>query len=115
MSKYVILHDYQVAARKTAIYPGMGGIMGLAYTALGAANEAGEIAGEVKKMIRDDHCNLTPERQEKISNEIGDTLWYLANVATEAGLDFDLIATQNLKRLEDRAERGVIQGSGGDR
>ena len=39
-------------------------------------------------------------------------LWYAAQLATEAGLDLDEIAEDNLAKLLSRQERGVLQGSG---
>ena len=45
------MNDYQIQARKTAIYPANAKIT---YPALGLAGEAGEVADKVKKIIRDD-------------------------------------------------------------
>ena len=39
-------------------------------------------------------------------------LWYVAQLATEAGLDLDEIAEDNLAKLLSRRDRGVLQGSG---
>ena len=50
-SKPVDLSIYQAATAPTAIYPPE---HGLVYTALGLASEAGEVAGKVKKAIRDE-------------------------------------------------------------
>ena len=44
-----------------------------------------------------------------------DVLWYLSQVATEAGLDLEEIAAENLDKLFSRQERGVLRGSGDDR
>ncbi len=107
------LSDYQRRSRATAVYPGAGA--NLAYPALGLCGEAGEVAEKVKKMVRDDDGVLTEERRAALSKELGDVLWYVAQVATEAGLDLDAVAQQNLAKLASRAERGALGGSGDDR
>jgi NTP pyrophosphatase (non-canonical NTP hydrolase) len=109
----VLLSDYQTRSRVTAVYPNAGD--NLVYPTLGLAGEAGEVAEKVKKLIRDDAGVLSDERRAAIAKELGDVLWYVAQVATEAGLDLDEIAAANLEKLLSRAQRGVLQGSGDDR
>ena len=104
------LADYQQRSRATAIYPGAG--MDLTYPALGLCGEAGEVAEKVKKAIRDDGGVLTDARREALAGELGDVLWYLAQVATEARLDLGQIAQENLAKLRSRQERQVLHGSG---
>ena len=105
--------DYQRRSRATAVYPGAGD--NLLYPTLGLCGEAGEVAEKVKKMVRDDAGVLTGERREALAKELGDVLWYVAQVATEADLDLDVIAGANLEKLLSRQERGVLQGSGDER
>jgi NTP pyrophosphatase (non-canonical NTP hydrolase) len=62
--------------------------------------------------MRDDGGALTAERRAALAAELGDVLWYAAQLATEAGLDLDEIAEDNLAKLLSRQERGVLQGSG---
>jgi len=50
-----------------------------------------------------------------MSKELGDVLWYVAQLASELGLELDEIAAQNLEKLFSRQERGVLSGSGDDR
>lgn len=107
------LSEYQRQSRVTAVYPGAG--ENIIYPTLGLAGEAGEVAEKVKKMIRDDAGVLHDERRDAIAKELGDVLWYVAQVATEAGLDLDAIAAANLEKLLSRRDRGVLQGSGDDR
>lgn len=104
------LADYQGRSRATAVYPGAG--ENLTYPALGLCGEAGEVAEKVKKMLRDDGGELTEVRREALAGELGDVLWYLAQLATEAGLDLDAVAAGNLAKLESRARRQVLGGSG---
>jgi NTP pyrophosphatase (non-canonical NTP hydrolase) len=106
----VLLSDYQQRSRLTAVYPDAGS--NLTYPALGLCGEAGEAAEKVKKAIRDDGGQLTPERREALAAELGDVLWYVAQLATEAGLDLDQIAGANLDKLLSRRDRDVLQGSG---
>jgi NTP pyrophosphatase (non-canonical NTP hydrolase) len=110
---FVRLSDYQQRSRATAVYPDAG--ENLTYPALGLCGEAGECAEKVKKAIRDDGGALTEERRAALAAELGDVLWYAAQLATEAGLDLDEIAEANLAKLLSRRERGVLQGSGDSR
>lgn len=91
---------------ETAIFPAD---QGLAYTTLGLAGEAGEIANKVKKVIRDGRST------DGIADELGDVLWYLAAVANELGADLGDIADANLAKLASRAKRGKLGGSGDNR
>jgi NTP pyrophosphatase (non-canonical NTP hydrolase) len=106
--------DYQKASQKTAVYPGKGTIMGLAYTALGLG-ESGEVQGKVKKILRDDNSIISEEKRMEIGKELGDQLWYIAATATELGLNLDDIASLNIEKLQSRKERGTLQGSGDNR
>jgi NTP pyrophosphatase (non-canonical NTP hydrolase) len=104
------LSDYQRRSRATAVYPDAGA--NLTYPALGLCGESGEAAEKVKKAIRDDGGELTDERRAALGAELGDVLWYVAQLATEAGLDLDEVAEANLRKLLSRREREVLQGSG---
>jgi NTP pyrophosphatase (non-canonical NTP hydrolase) len=106
----VQLSDYQHRSRVTAVYPDAG--HNLTYPALGLCGEAGECAEKVKKAIRDDGGVLSDERRTALAAELGDVLWYVAQLAAEAGLDLDEIAEDNLAKLLSRKDRGVLQGSG---
>lgn len=85
------------------------------YVALGLTSEAGEVAGLLKKLMRDDAGKLSAEKKAALSAELGDVLWYLARIAGEFGLDLSQIAEANLAKLYDRKERGALQGSGDKR
>lgn len=98
---------FQERCLETAIYPKQ---QGLAYTALGLASEAGEYAGKIKKGIRDGTFD-----DKAAAAELGDVLWYVATAAHELGYGLDEIAHGVVKKLRDRAERNVIQGSGDNR
>lgn len=104
--------DYQTIARTTARYPAE---TGLAYCVLGLNGEAGEVADQAKRIYRDDGGDLTEDRRHKLIGELGDTLWYLANLADELGVDLSEVARRNLDKLKARADRGRINGEGSDR
>jgi NTP pyrophosphatase (non-canonical NTP hydrolase) len=107
------LSDYQRESRATAVYPDPGN--NLLYPTLGLCGEAGEVAEKIKKMLRDDDGVLSAERREAIAKELGDVLWYLAQIATEADLELAEIAAANIEKLKSRQARAVLQGSGDDR
>jgi NTP pyrophosphatase (non-canonical NTP hydrolase) len=109
----MLLSDYQTLSRRTATYPGAG--ENIVYPTLGLAGEAGEVAEKVKKLLRDDGGVLSEERRGALAAELGDVLWYVAQVATEAGLELEEIAQANIDKLLSRQERGVLSGSGDQR
>lgn len=104
--------DYSARASATAIYPGKDELLGLLYCGLGAASEAGEIAGKIKKMMRDEFMQLTPERRVAIRQEVGGTLWYLSQVCKEIGCTLEEAAAENLDVLAGRQKRGTLHGDG---
>ena len=107
------LEEYQKKSRKTARYPDAGS--NFVYPTLGLAGEAGEVAEKIKKVIRDDGGEVLPEKKKEIEKELGDVLWYVAQIATELGFSLDEIAEKNIEKLYSRMERGKIGGSGDNR
>jgi NTP pyrophosphatase (non-canonical NTP hydrolase) len=105
--------DYQARSRKTARYPVIG--HGVIYPTLGLTNEAGEVAGKVKKIFRDKGGLIGDEERAALKSELGDVLWYLSQVCTELGISFDEVAEANIEKLYSRLERGKIGGEGDDR
>ena len=69
---------------------------------------------EIKKMVRDDGGVLSDERRAALSKELGDVLWYVAQLATEAGLELEEIAQANLDKLASRQRRAVLHEIGAD-
>jgi len=105
--------DYQQKAKATAQYPIIG--HGVIYPTLGLTNEAGEVAGKIKKVFRDKDGIISDETRDALKAELGDVLWYLAQVATELNLSLDEIAEHNIAKLLDRQARGKIHGDGDNR
>lgn len=106
------LNDYQDQAMTFAVFPEK---HGLTYPTLGLANEAGEFAGKVKKILRGDYGENVEAFDEMMAVELGDVLWYLAACASAIGYDLEKIAKMNIDKLTDRQQRGVIKGSGDNR
>lgn len=106
-------NEYQTKSRKTAGYPAIG--HSVIYPTLGLVNEAGEVAGKIKKVFRDKDGQISEETREALKAELGDVLWYLAQVATELDVSLDEIAEHNIAKLYDRLERGKIRGEGNTR
>ena len=106
------INAYQAAAKETAIYPKDTGIL---YTTLGLNGEAGEVADKVKKIIRDHGGEMDDAARESIMMELGDVLWYIANLATELGYSLRDIAGTNIQKLQDRQQRIRLHGSGDSR
>ena len=106
-------NEYQKLARKTAIYKNAGN--NYIYPTLGLCGEAGEVAEKIKKIIRDGDGIITDEKKVEIEKELGDVLWYIANLGAELELDMDIIASKNIDKLQSRKTRGVLHGSGDNR
>ena len=87
----------------------------IVYPTLGLANEAGELAGKVKKIFRDKGGRIDDEARAALKGELGDCLWYLTQICTELDLSLDEVAGANLEKLFSRLERGTIGGEGDDR
>ena len=106
-------NDYQEKSRKTAQYPSIGDP--IIYPALGLVNEAGEVAGKIKKIFRDKEGKINGDTKTALKAELGDVLWYLAQLATELNLSLEEIAEYNIDKLYSRLERGTIKGDGDER
>lgn len=108
---------YQKRVGDTAIYPNVG--KNFVYPALGLAGETGEVLEKVKKLIRDaditDAAFVSDEKRAEIKKEMGDVLWYLAQLSSEFGFHLDEVATLNLEKLASRKDRGMLHGNGDNR
>lgn len=105
--------EYQEEAGKTAVFPD--DVPPLFYNAGGICDEAGEVMGVVKKYYRDRNAlNLTLDK-EKLTKELGDTLWYLSQAARVAGIPLSEVANSNIEKLRRRRERNTIHGEGDER
>lgn len=104
--------DYQQKARETAIYPSEHSIL---YPTLGLCGEAGEVAEKVKKVIRDKGGEFDEFDRMNIRKELGDVLWYMAQICSDLDLRLESIAIANVEKLRLRKEKGTLSGSGDNR
>lgn len=106
------INEYTKLTDQTAIYPGAGtgNDMELYYLALGLSSEAGEVAGKIKKLIRDASLN-----QGDLAYELGDVFWYLVRLCEAIGYSPENILEININKLLKRKENGTISGSGDSR
>lgn len=65
---------------------------------LGLAGEAGQLLAEYKKRLRDGPGHVL--FVDRMAEELGDILWYVANLASKYELDLDSVAAQNLRKVE---------------
>lgn len=123
MNRVYSLCEYQAAASETAVYPDSGKqtLIAQTYCGLKLSGEAGEVGEKMAKLLyRLDPLgltNLTREQyaREVLKKELGDVLWYVAQLCTELNLSLEDVANANLDKLANRAARGVLKGSGDDR
>jgi NTP pyrophosphatase (non-canonical NTP hydrolase) len=104
--------EYQQKARETAIYPREQSIL---YPALGLCGECGEVAEKVKKVIRDKGGEFDEFDRMNIRKELGDVLWYIAQIASDLDLRLESVAIANVEKLRLRKQNGTLSGSGDDR
>ena len=98
---------YQKAAAETAQYKDM------FYPIASLMVESAELSDLfIKPRLRGDDRKI--DRHDIVS-EAGDVLWNLAMLLKDNGIDFSEVAEYNLSKLQSRSDRGVIQGSGGNR
>ena len=82
---------------------------------LGLVGEAGEAADKIKKIIRDKGGYASDEDRQAIAKELGDVLWYLANVARYLNIPLSEITKGNIDKLSSRKKRNKIHGEGDNR
>lgn len=91
--------NYQEQALKTDRIPVSNGVE-IIVPLLGLAGEAGELLSEYKKHLRDGEAHRL--FKERVAEELGDLLWYIANLASKFELELGAIAESNLKKCRDR-------------
>lgn len=119
-------NEFQKKAHEFAIYPSPTLIevtgdqsftrtLDYVYPALALAEEAGEVAGKYAKAVRDCNGNIDSERRDGIKKELGDVMWFVAELSTQLGLTLEEVMAANIEKLTSRKARGVISGSGDNR
>lgn len=109
------LDEYQREAIKSRRQPVADPNQHLIVSLLGLAGEAGELISEYKKYLRDGE-KYAPLK-ERICEELGDILWYIASVADEFKLSLDAVGYENLRKIRDHwpgnaAKSGVAFDAG---
>ena len=104
--------EYQVESNKNAQYPKESALY---YWGWGLTGEAGEVAEKLKKVLRNDGGVISEEKKLEIKKEIGDVLWYAAQLSTILEISFDEVAQGNIDKLSDRLARGVVKSDGDNR
>lgn len=99
-------NEYQRLAERTA-NRGIkdGDLVRYANFGMGIAGEAGEVCDYLKKVVFHKH-HLD---HEKLKKELGDVLWYIATLATTAGLTLHEIAVANIEKLKARYPEGFSE------
>lgn len=98
------LNEYQYHAERSAnmtVEPKLQ----LANYGLGITGEAGEVADIIKKGVFHGHSLDVDE----IEKELGDVLWYIANIASICNLDLSRVAEKNIDKLQKRYPKGFSQ------
>lgn len=114
--KEMTFEEYQEQTKTTAVYPQDRNFShNVSYLTLGLVSEAGEVAGKLKKVLRDERGVLDEEKIAAVSAELGDVLWYISQLANELRLDLGEIAEDNIDKLKSRQQRGALSGSGDNR
>lgn len=108
MAAWYEFDSYQDFTDETAIYPEENA---QEYLMLGLMSEVGEMASKMKKQLRDG----TEFTTEDFCAELGDVLWYVAQLASTRQVFLSDISQANVEKLQSRKERGVIGGSGDER
>lgn len=74
---------------------------------LGLAGESGECADIVKKHMFQGH----ELNAEKLKDELGDVLWYIACTASGLGITLEEVALYNVEKLSKRFPTGAFRVS----
>src|SRR3974390_3497881 len=93
VGQFMDFDEYKKLSKRTALYPEYGARW--VYPALGLASEAGEVADKIKKAIRDHGGEINEERKQAIQKELGDVLWYVAQLCSDLDLSMAETAQAN--------------------
>ena len=88
-------------------------MLNISYAAMELADEAGEVLGKAKRIIRGDY--EMDVLREQIIPELGDVLFPLTCLCEEFGVTLDDVRDMNVEKLSKRKENNTIKGQGDDR
>jgi len=104
-------YQYEEVVKKTKLYPESAKYI---YAALGLTSEAGEVAGKIKKYLRGDYDSIE-QIKDKLTDELGDVLWYVTALCIELDITLDELKTRNAEKLLNRLQNNKIKGEGDNR
>jgi NTP pyrophosphatase (non-canonical NTP hydrolase) len=93
------LNEYQQKAAATDQYND-GDSQGMIIALLGLGGEVGSLLTLYKKWQRDGDAYSTIN--DRIAEELGDVLWYIATIARRSSVDLEDVATRNLTKVSER-------------
>lgn len=93
------MNEYQVACKRTS---NIGNEDNILNWCLGLAGEAGEVIDIIKKHRFHGH----KLDKAKVSEELGDVMWYIAMICNELRLDLDNVMNENVNKLHKRYSGG---------
>lgn len=93
MGETMNIDNYQKLAARTRVIRGY--TEDLTHSSMGVVGEFGELINKIKKLVYHKHENIVPE----IIEELGDCLWYIADIATTLGVDLSFVTEQNIEKL----------------
>jgi NTP pyrophosphatase (non-canonical NTP hydrolase) len=99
--------EYVDITRETAVYPDESAVE---YLGLGLNDEAGEVAGAIKKYMRGDYDR--DEMKERVKSESGDVLWYITRLLDELDMSLDEVRRYNAEKMLERKDNDSIRGDG---
>lgn len=98
--------DYQTEAARTLISAPDTTFTGteqmLMWCGLGLGGEAGEVLDHLKKAI----CHQHGMDRRKLTEELGDLMWYVAGICTLIGVPLDDVLAHNVAKLQLRYPNG---------
>lgn len=95
------LQEYQYMAQRTTDHS-LSKSEHFKMGALGLIGETGEVVDLLKKHLYHKH----PLDKPRLTRELGDVMWYLAEIAATAGLDLEIIGLENIEKLKKRYPEG---------
>lgn len=98
------LNDYQSQALKSVAITDKT-VSALAHRTLGLSGEAGIVANNVKKVIRDKQGKLSDEDIAQLKEKLGDVLYYVAVLADYADLSLESVAEHNISKSQAFLEK----------
>jgi len=105
-------NEYQGFVQSTKKYDSRFKLM---YPVIGLASEAGEVAGKLKKILRDFEGRVDELQRNKLIDELSDVLWYVTACVDDLDFTLEELALYNASKLSERMQNGTIQGDGDNR